>query len=122
MNCFYHSETPAIGICKNCYRGLCVSCIAEVDNGIACKSRCEDAALIISDLMERNRKMYQKSASVYVGIGWLMVIIGCSAIVISILQALSGQTTSALVNLVFATFFIGFAYVMFKGAKQLKSR
>lgn len=41
MECFYHPETAAAGICKNCQRGICRDCIAEVTDGIACLGRCE---------------------------------------------------------------------------------
>jgi hypothetical protein len=27
MNCYTHSETPAVGICKSCGRGLCHECV-----------------------------------------------------------------------------------------------
>lgn len=44
MQCFYHSSTPAIGICKACLRGVCKDCAAELDGGLACRGKCEQEA------------------------------------------------------------------------------
>ena len=44
MICFYHAESPAVGICKACCRGLCATCAAEVNGGLACRDRCEAPA------------------------------------------------------------------------------
>lgn len=41
MKCFYHPETEAVGLCKNCQRGLCPQCLTEYKHGLACKGRCE---------------------------------------------------------------------------------
>ena len=35
MKCFYHQEKDAVGICKNCNRGLCNECLTEYDKGLA---------------------------------------------------------------------------------------
>jgi VIT1/CCC1 family predicted Fe2+/Mn2+ transporter len=42
MNCFYHSTTAAVGICKSCGKGLCPLCAADLGKGLACKGRCEE--------------------------------------------------------------------------------
>jgi hypothetical protein len=41
MNCFYHRERPAIGICTYCHRGLCEECSAIVEDSLTCKDRHE---------------------------------------------------------------------------------
>lgn len=46
MNCYYHPEVPAVGVCKSCGRGICTACAAEVEHGIACRERCELRARI----------------------------------------------------------------------------
>jgi uncharacterized membrane protein YcjF (UPF0283 family) len=56
MNCFYHQQTTAVGICKNCNRGLCQGCAAELTNGIACVGRCEESALALSRLQSRSTR------------------------------------------------------------------
>jgi hypothetical protein len=42
MNCFYHPDKPAIGICNYCYKGLCSHCASDLDFGLACKEKHED--------------------------------------------------------------------------------
>ncbi len=37
MNCFNHPDTPAIGICKFCQKGLCKECAYDLSHGLACK-------------------------------------------------------------------------------------
>jgi len=119
MNCFYHSETPAVGICKNCNRGICPSCASELDNGIACKSRCESAVLLINELFARNHKVYEKSAAVHVVLGWAMILFAVPLTVISASSAINGKLSFALMNLILAAglFFPG--YAMLRYAKGL---
>jgi len=57
MNCFYHSEKAAVGICKSCGRGLCMDCAADIQNGLACKDRCEERAARINKIIDRNPQM-----------------------------------------------------------------
>lgn len=40
MKCFRHRESEALGICKNCSKGLCSGCLVDLNNGIACKNAC----------------------------------------------------------------------------------
>ncbi len=41
LNCYYHPDRPAVGLCKHCQRGLCTGCIVIVDDCLACKNRHE---------------------------------------------------------------------------------
>ena len=54
MNCFYHPESPAIGLCKSCLRGLCAECAADIHNGLACRNQCEDRARTINRMVDAN--------------------------------------------------------------------
>ena len=65
MNCFYHPGVTAVGICKLCNRGLCPGCAAELPNGIACKSRCEEGVKLYDRLVEKNDKSYQLAGPTY---------------------------------------------------------
>ncbi|OGC78384.1 MAG: hypothetical protein A2Z27_05885 [candidate division Zixibacteria bacterium RBG_16_50_21] len=40
MNCFYHKNTVAVGICRNCCKGVCEACANEESNGITCSDAC----------------------------------------------------------------------------------
>jgi len=52
MNCYNHSERPALGTCKACNRGLCADCVTDLGHGLACKNvherRVEEIETIIS--------------------------------------------------------------------------
>ena len=41
MNCYYHQDTVAIGVCRSCLRGLCPQCAVDLGAGLACRDRCE---------------------------------------------------------------------------------
>jgi hypothetical protein len=40
MNCFNHTDRPAIGICKSCGKGLCRECMAETRTALLCGDSC----------------------------------------------------------------------------------
>ena len=65
MNCYYHPNQPAVGICKHCQRGLCTDCIAEVDDSLACKDRHEEQVSTLDLLMARNLLQSGRVGSVY---------------------------------------------------------
>lgn len=84
MNCFYHPNQSAVGVCKHCQRGLCTDCAAIVDDVIACKNRHEDEVHKLETLTARNLfqagrvgSVYMRNATFYglvgtafVGFGW----------------------------------------------------
>jgi hypothetical protein len=41
VNCFYHPEVLAVGICKICGRGICKPCANELETWLVCRGRCE---------------------------------------------------------------------------------
>ena len=65
MNCYYHPNQPAIGICKHCQRGLCIACAADVDDSLACKDRHEEQVRAIETLTVRNLLQARRVGSVY---------------------------------------------------------
>jgi len=58
MKCFTHPETDAVGMCKNCYKGLCSACAADVGDGLACRDMCEASVISL------NRQIAQSSGIV----------------------------------------------------------
>jgi hypothetical protein len=54
MNCFYHPDTPALGICRWCQRGICTACIAEAGGGLACLNRHEPQVQRMGKMMREN--------------------------------------------------------------------
>jgi len=65
MNCFYHPNQPAIGICKHCQRGLCSGCAAVIDDVLACKNRHEDDIHMQEQLTARNLFQSKRVGSGY---------------------------------------------------------
>jgi hypothetical protein len=43
MQCYYHSDHEAIGLCKACQRGLCRDCAVDLEVALACRDRHEPA-------------------------------------------------------------------------------
>jgi len=83
MNCYYHPDQPAVGICKHCQRGVCIACGADADGSLACKDRHEeqvrDANMMADrDLLQarrvgsnyrRNAVFYFLSGALFAGFG-----------------------------------------------------
>lgn len=65
MNCYQHHQTVAVGLCKNCSRGLCLDCAHDAGFGLACKDRCEAEVKSLSQVIARNISAYGKTAAIY---------------------------------------------------------
>lgn len=65
MNCYYHPDQPAVGLCKQCQRGLCIACAADVDGSLACKDRHEEQVHALDALAARNLLQAGRVGSVY---------------------------------------------------------
>lgn len=100
MNCFYHLDKSAVGLCKYCQRGLCAECAAVVDDVLACNHRHEDNVHKLEQLTARNLFQSKRVASgymrnavfyglvgvVFVGFGlWQWKWIGLQAVVFAML-------------------------------------
>ncbi len=66
MNCFYHQEVPAIGVCKHCGRGLCERCVALVDDTLACRDRHEEQVRGMNLLAARSLVQARRAGAGYV--------------------------------------------------------
>jgi hypothetical protein len=76
MNCFYHVDINAVAICKSCNKGLCLQCAAEIENGIACRNRCEGQVQAINELMQRGKTAYQKTSGSYAQYAIFLALVG----------------------------------------------
>ena len=65
MKCFNHPQVDAIGICKNCNKGLCRDCLTELENGIACTSTCVEELKQINNLINRNKQSFNFASSAH---------------------------------------------------------
>jgi len=65
VNCYYHPNQPAVGICKHCQRGVCIACAADVDGSLACKDRHEEQVAGLNMLANRNLLQAKRIGSNY---------------------------------------------------------
>ena len=54
MKCFNHPDKDAVGICKQCSKGVCPSCVILVGGSVACATSCTDAVARIDALIRSN--------------------------------------------------------------------
>ena len=114
MRCAYHPDTEAIGICKNCCKGLCPACAADLGNGIACQARCESEVQAASQLMQKSKTVLRKSSQIYVG---LSVGLGALALILLALVSLFSGSDEAPMR-----YFLGGAAIVLLGGCVLLYR
>lgn len=54
MKCYNHHDQDAVGICKQCSKGICPDCVIDVGGGIACKATCAEAVSELNALIKAN--------------------------------------------------------------------
>ncbi len=62
MRCYYHRDVDAVATCRNCCRGLCDGCTAEVHKMSACRGRCEADVAAIQTLLARSDRAFTTAA------------------------------------------------------------
>ena len=62
MECFYHEGRPAVGSCRACFKGLCRSCAAELEGGLACTGRCEAMVRAVLATLQQSTKFQAVSS------------------------------------------------------------
>lgn len=40
MNCFKHNQAESVGVCRYCFKGVCVACAIDFQDGVACSTQC----------------------------------------------------------------------------------
>ena len=81
MNCYYHQNHTAVGICKNCSKGICFECASDLGNGIACKNKCEEEVKDINKIIfrgKRTHKVIATSSVISMALGIYFIILGKS--------------------------------------------
>jgi len=111
MNCFYHPQTAAVGICKYCQKGLCTECAVDLGHGIGCKHHQEevrelyDIHFMGKQSAQNMDKVYKQSSAALVfmaiagivgGIalgraGLVLVLIGVGCIFLAIVFSIFGN-------------------------------
>jgi len=76
LKCFYNPTRDAVGVCKNCGKGLCADCAVDVGNGIACKGNCEIRVKGINSAVMVNVRT-QKTITIFYGtMGLVLIMFG----------------------------------------------
>ena len=66
MNCFNHSDVPANGLCKHCFKGLCADCATDLEHGLACKGKHETEVEAVRAMVTRaNRQQAAQRGNRY---------------------------------------------------------
>jgi hypothetical protein len=69
LRCFNHTEPRAVGICKNCGKGLCHDCLTDLGFALACKEKCEIQLIALHEhnrmVVKDGRKYYARTANYF---------------------------------------------------------
>jgi hypothetical protein len=76
MKCFNHHQSDAVGVCKSCSRALCPDCVAEFEEGIACKGKCEELVQALNLLVAKNASLAPVAATPWLRNAWLYLALG----------------------------------------------
>ena len=57
MKCFAHQSVDAIGLCKNCGKGLCSSCAKDLQFALSCSDSCERELMAVRAQILRSRAL-----------------------------------------------------------------
>lgn len=107
MKCFYHPQADAVGVCKNCQRGLCPECYAEVEHGLACKNRCEQRVIVTDILVSRSIVALQKAPRSYL----LTVLVFVSMGILLLALGISTSSTARDSSIVFLYYLAGLVFL-----------
>lgn len=77
MHCFRHSETPAVGVCRACNKGLCRECAAELNFGLACRNSCEERVDMLNRIVDTSARSIAVSNSAFRSSGTFLMLMGC---------------------------------------------
>lgn len=65
MQCYYHPDRPAVGLCSHCQRGLCTECTTLVADVLACKDRHEAQVRMAQEWQRRDLRQFQRLQAGY---------------------------------------------------------
>ncbi len=118
MNCFNHSEIPAVVICKSCGKGLCHDCHESIDNGFTCKDEsCKTRGILLNRMVDNNVKVLHAANTQVKKSGISAIIMGCFMIVFAIIAYF--QMPGSFICYFLLTIAIG---VISTGISRLKKR
>ena len=120
MNCYNHQDRPAVGICKNCNKGLCRDCAVDVGNGLACKDSCEEEVRAINDMTERGKTAYHKASKAHNRNAIIYGLMGSVFLFWGILvAAFSDDATAAFFLIPFGVIFLIGTFLSARSGRQI---
>jgi hypothetical protein len=121
VKCFYHPQVDAVAICKNCSKGICMDCISDVGNGVACKGKCEAEVQAVNQMIQLGIKRKNVTGNYYKKITVLWSLISLAAFVTSLLLWQSGRNGFGLIPIavvaLIGAFFYGSMIKNYSGKK-----
>lgn len=63
MKCFNHHAHEAVGICKHCNKGICVDCLIDTGDGLACNTGCLSSVEGVNAIIKRQITMYGSNSN-----------------------------------------------------------
>ena len=117
MKCFNHPDIDAVGICKNCNKGLCMDCLTEVENGIACTSTCVEEVKLVNSLINRSKKSYRTASGAHMKNAFIYAVMG----IVFIIFGLSNERLTWFLSVLGILFLVG-AGLSFITANKYKSK
>lgn len=57
MQCFNHTDSAAVGICKYCMKAVCRDCFVLVGPAVSCKGDCETKVRSINSVQEKQLRL-----------------------------------------------------------------
>ena len=125
MECFNHNGVAAVAVCKNCFRGVCEDCAADVGNGIACRGACEPRVIEANEVQEVSKKIARRSEAIlmrsrmtYTVLATMMVVIGLVPILIGLLY-LNQNIAFGAVLIVVGAVFLFYAAFLFRTSRAI---
>lgn len=117
MNCFEHPQTPAVGTCKHCCKGICTECAADTGVGVACKNRCEETVREMHTVASMHLRAGKHAGTSYNRNALFMIITGI------VFFAWGALMTGMEFSLALGTIFILYGiFIYSQGKKIVKTR
>jgi hypothetical protein len=94
MKCYIHNDTDAVGICKNCCKGICSDCTTEVGLSLACSETCIEKVEELEAIMSRSSKIITNVNTRFLNSTYYFIIAcGIGLVINSFLNGLQGLTS-----------------------------
>jgi len=110
MKCFSHPETHAVGICKWCSKGICITCAFDTGAGLACNETCVKAVKNIATLINVNTSAVSLQKKARFLAPMYLIIMGLFFVLAPIVSGRQFQLTSF--TTLFGALFVVFGVVV----------